>query len=139
MTFVLNYRVLLTAGITTMYSCSRNAEPEVHFNQWYNLPVDTIARDKNDFSVITRFLHIAVVQGDQPLTEFFIQRMKSRGIDIYNKLRQVGGSLATSFPGSLNLPPPGAIEVREEERPWERGWRRIHSCTTLRTSQCHFL
>ena len=36
-----------------------------------------------------RFLHIAVAQGDQPLTDFFIQRMKSRGIDIYNKLRQV--------------------------------------------------
>jgi len=84
----------------------------------------SIVWDKNDFSVITRFLHIAVVQGDQPLTEFFIQRMKSRGIDIYNKLRQVGGNLATSFSWSLNFPPPGAIEVREEERPWERGWRR---------------
>lgn len=40
------------------------------------------------------FLHIAVVQGDQPLTEFFIQRMKSRGIDIYNKLRQTPLHLA---------------------------------------------
>ena len=41
------------------------------------------------FFFSSRFLHIAVVQGDQPLTEFFIQKMKSRGVDIYNKLRQV--------------------------------------------------
>lgn len=40
------------------------------------------------------FLHIAVVQGDQPLTDFFIQRMKSRGIDIFNKLRQTPLHLA---------------------------------------------
>lgn len=40
------------------------------------------------------FLHIAVVQGDQPLTEFFIQKMKSRGVDIYNKLRQTPLHLA---------------------------------------------
>ena len=36
-----------------------------------------------------RFLHISVVQGDQPLSQFFIERMKSRGVDIFNKLRQV--------------------------------------------------
>ena len=31
-----------------------------------------------------------MVQGDQPLSQFFIERMKSRGVDIFNKLRQVG-------------------------------------------------
>ena len=30
-----------------------------------------------------------MVQGDQPLSQFFIERMKSRGVDIFNKLRQV--------------------------------------------------
>ena len=29
--------------------------------------------------------------------------------------------IATSFPGSLIFPPPGAREGREDERPWERG------------------
>ncbi|XP_068687147.1 B-cell lymphoma 3 protein homolog isoform X3 [Montipora foliosa] len=40
------------------------------------------------------FLHIAIVQEDQPLTDFFIQRMKARGVDIYNKLRQTPLHLA---------------------------------------------
>lgn len=40
------------------------------------------------------FLHVAIVQEDQPLTNFFIQRMKSRGLDIYNKLRQTPLHLA---------------------------------------------
>ena len=50
------------------------------------------------FFFSSRFLHIAVVQGDQPLTEFFIQKMKSRGVDIYNKLRQVQIHLCISPP-----------------------------------------
>lgn len=40
------------------------------------------------------FLHISVVQGDQPLSQFFIERMKSRGVDIFNKLRQTPLHLA---------------------------------------------
>lgn len=40
------------------------------------------------------FLHISVVQGDQPLSQFFIERMKPRGIDIFNKLRQTPLHLA---------------------------------------------
>lgn len=40
------------------------------------------------------FLHIAVVQGDQPLSQFFIERMKLKGVDIFNKLRQTPLHLA---------------------------------------------
>ena len=37
----------------------------------------------------TRALHIAVVQSNQELTDFLIQAMCSKTLDVYNGLRQV--------------------------------------------------
>ena len=68
----------------------------LRFRLWK--PVAKRSGCQSYFLLFSRFLHIAVVQGDQPLTEFFIQKMKSRGVDIYNKLRQVQIHLSISLP-----------------------------------------
>lgn len=119
---------------------SRNAELEgsakVSSSCWNSIWLFEINSDITDFSVVTRFLHIAVVQGDQPLTEFFIQSMKSRGIDIYNKLRQV-----TLHPRSQDLSPlplPGARVGRIETLGTRLVTLKRVQYTTSGTHECRF-